>query len=422
MIMGLILHNFESHPHTVVDFSEGINVIVGESNAGKTSLARAVRWVWNNTGRGNKSAGNSFASHWITELDKNGNIIIAKDTCYATIILSENKYVTREKNHNGFNGYHIGDYIDGEFHRVESFGKVNTSVPFPILDLLNMEDVNFQNQHDSMFLLSDTGQDCARFFNRLIHLEKADTALAISESRKRAAKKLVVETEEEIQETQEAIDKLDWVESAEMQIEKINLTSEKVEKLSDDIYDLDQMIDNIISAEAKCELPEYHEKAEMIIARIDGIGTKIDSLDDKIYNITVLQHDIRELTIKVRDSGWIVDAKIFSKRIDEMNHNISKKTSDIIQLDETIESIENCNAAMKASDYSKPARIVIEKIDDLDEKIISRMDKIDEIDLMISKIRMCETKIHTGEGSAAKLKRQLPKTCPLCGNKLKETA
>lgn len=422
MIKKLILHNFESHPHTEVDFSEGINVIVGESNAGKTSLARAVRWIWNNTGRGNKSAGNSFVSHWITELDKNGNIIIIKDTSYVTILLSENKYVTREKNHKGFNGYYIGNYIDGKFHREETFGKVGTNVPFPVIDLLNMEDVNFQNQHDSMFLLSDTGQDVARYFNKLIKLDKADTALAISESRKRGFKKLVTETEEEIQETQESIDKLDWVETAEMQVEKINLTSEKVEKLSDDIYDLDQMIDNIISAEAKCELPEYHEKAEMIIARIDGIRTKIDSLDNKIYDITVLQHDIRELTIKVRDSGWIVDAKIFSKRIDEMNHNISKKTSDIIQLDETIESIENCKADMKASDYSKPARIIIAKIDVLDEKIIFRMDKIDEIDLTISKILMCENKIHTGEGAIAKLKRQMPKTCPLCGNKLKESA
>ena len=416
MIKKLILHNFQSHRHSEVDFSEGINTIIGESDHGKTALLRAFQWVWKN-----RPSGMDFVSHWATSVTEKGDTYIS-DTCYVTVVFSEDKYVTREKNEKGFNGYHIGNYIDGKCHREESFSKIGTKVPFPIIDLFNMEEVNIQNQHDAMFLLSDTGQDCARFFNRLIHLEKADTALAISESRKRAAKKEVVEAEEEISETQEAIDKLDWVESAEIQVEKINLTSEKVEKLSDDIYDLDQMIDNIISAEANCVLPEYHEKAEMIIARIDGIGTKIDSLDDKIYNISVLQHDIRELTIKVRDSGWIKDAKIFSKVIDDMSKNISKKISDIIQLDETIESIESCKSDMKASDYSKDARIVIQKIDVLDEKIISRMDKIDEIDLMISKIQRLDTKIHNGEGAIVKLKKQLPKTCPLCNAPLKDTA
>lgn len=416
MIKKIILHNFQSHAHSEIDFSEGITSIVGESDNGKTAILRAFQWVWKN-----RPSGMDFVSHWATTTNTIGNVLLS-DTCYVTVVFKEGKYVTREKNEKGFNGYHIGDYIDGEFVQKESFGKIGVSVPFPVVDLFNMEDVNIQNQHDSMFLLSDTGQDVARFFNKLIKLDKADTALSISESRKRSAKKLVTEIEEEIQETQEALNKLDWVESAEKMVEKINLSSSKAEKVSDDIYDLDQMIDNIIYAAAKCELPEYHKKAEMIIDAIEGLSTKIENLDDKIYNASVLEQDIMELTIKVRDSGWVQDAHIFTERIDGIINTISKKTLSLIQLEETIKDIENCSADMKASDYCEEAKEVIIRIDKLDNTIISNMDKIDDLDLLINKIKSCTSKIQTGKDEIVKLRKLMPETCPLCGNKIQEAS
>lgn len=413
MISKIILHNFQSHAHSEISFSEGITSIIGESDHGKTAILRAFQWVWKN-----RPTGVDFVSHWATEADNAGNLILT-DTCYVIVVFKDNKYVTRERG-GVFNGYKIGSVVKEEYIENQVFGKIGTGVPFAVSDLFNMEDVNIQNQHDSMFLLSETGQDVARFFNKLIKLDKGDTALSLSESRKRGFKKLVTETELEIEETQEFLDKLDWVEPAEMMVEKINFTDGKIEKLSDDTYDLDQIIDNIISAAAQCEFPEYHEKAEMLVAKIDGSTIKIDSLDDKIYNITVLEHDIHELTIKVRDSGWIKDAQIFSKRVDDMNQEISKKTSSLIILDEMIESIEKCESNVEAAAYSNEAQDVIANIDFLDGKIISKMDKIDEIDLFISKIETLEEKISLKEKSIVLIKKQMPKVCPACGSKLKE--
>jgi DNA repair protein SbcC/Rad50 len=43
MIKQVIVKNFESHEHSVVDFDDGFNLIVGPSNSGKSSLIRAVR-------------------------------------------------------------------------------------------------------------------------------------------------------------------------------------------------------------------------------------------------------------------------------------------------------------------------------------------------------------------------------------------
>jgi AAA15 family ATPase/GTPase len=46
MLKSIEIWNFESHEHTLIDnLSEGLNLICGESNAGKTSIVRALRLV-----------------------------------------------------------------------------------------------------------------------------------------------------------------------------------------------------------------------------------------------------------------------------------------------------------------------------------------------------------------------------------------
>ena len=45
MIERLELFNFESHKHTVLELSHGVYIISGNSNAGKSSLFRALRFV-----------------------------------------------------------------------------------------------------------------------------------------------------------------------------------------------------------------------------------------------------------------------------------------------------------------------------------------------------------------------------------------
>jgi exonuclease SbcC len=45
VIKRLRIKNFESHEDTEIDFTDGLNVIVGESNAGKSSIVRALTLV-----------------------------------------------------------------------------------------------------------------------------------------------------------------------------------------------------------------------------------------------------------------------------------------------------------------------------------------------------------------------------------------
>ncbi|SHE41397.1 AAA domain-containing protein [Seinonella peptonophila] len=48
----LVLENFQSHEYTELHFVEGLNVLVGPSDSGKSSVLRALRWVLFNQPRG----------------------------------------------------------------------------------------------------------------------------------------------------------------------------------------------------------------------------------------------------------------------------------------------------------------------------------------------------------------------------------
>ena len=59
MLSCLSIENFQSHEHSFLEFSKGINVITGSSDSGKTAILRALYWIiWN------RPQGDSFKSWW----------------------------------------------------------------------------------------------------------------------------------------------------------------------------------------------------------------------------------------------------------------------------------------------------------------------------------------------------------------------
>jgi hypothetical protein len=416
MIDKLILHNFQSHADSVFDFSEGITSIIGESDSGKTASFRSFEGI-----RKNRQFGLENASHWITNVSDSGEISLM-GIMSATVVLSDGKYITRERDGEGFNGYRIGEYEKGKFLISQEFNKVGTSVPFPVRDLLNMDDVNIQNQHDTMFLLSETGQDVARYFNRLIKLDVSVTALASSERRKRAAKKEVTTIKTEIQELNEAAKKLNWVDAASATADRINTTESKIVEIEDALETLDTLVENIISVEKKCSLPEYHEQAEMLFVKIDILNEKISVTDDKIYNITVIQQDIIKIHKKVFDASWIEGTEAIMKKIDSVVSEIIETKMNIIKINDFLSSIADCESNLKESDYNQSALETVERILKINTLIAKKSEGMDDIEIMIKKMNVCDDKITAGMSSIAALQAKMPDKCPTCGRPLEVVA
>ena len=45
MIKRITIEGFQSHENTVVDLVNGLNILTGSSDSGKTAVLRAVKWV-----------------------------------------------------------------------------------------------------------------------------------------------------------------------------------------------------------------------------------------------------------------------------------------------------------------------------------------------------------------------------------------
>lgn len=45
-IKSIIIKNFQSHANTELELCDGVNVILGNSDVGKTAILRALGWIF----------------------------------------------------------------------------------------------------------------------------------------------------------------------------------------------------------------------------------------------------------------------------------------------------------------------------------------------------------------------------------------
>jgi hypothetical protein len=134
-----------------------MNVIIGRSDHGKSSIIRALYWlVFNRPG------GEDF----IQWGEKKTEVLCTVDSLT----------VDREKG--GKNSYYVFNDKPEPGPPLESFSAIGKSVPIPIQNILNMNELNFKLQFDSPFLLSMSPSETARYLNNIVHLDKIDTAFS----------------------------------------------------------------------------------------------------------------------------------------------------------------------------------------------------------------------------------------------------
>ena len=159
MILKLNISNFQSHKDTTLTFSPGVNVIVGQSDSGKTAILRALRWlIWN------RPNGEAFRSDWggTTSVE----IVIPERHSIESGTHKDQTTLMRLKSTQN-NQY----LLNGTDHVYKAFG---SSVPEEVQKVLNIDDTNLQKQFDSPFLISNTPGEVAAYFNKIAHLDQID--------------------------------------------------------------------------------------------------------------------------------------------------------------------------------------------------------------------------------------------------------
>lgn len=196
-IAKVVLENFQSHEHTEVEFDDGLNIIVGESNNGKTSILRGIMWVVDN-----QPLGTDF-------------IMAGKDNCYVRIEYSDGTFIERGRTLKDTGYYKVG-MIDENGNLVhQMYRGFTNAVPVEVANIHQMPKVNITkdiethlnvlSQLDGPFLLTESPLVKASAIGRITGTHVVDAAIKESNRTIQSNKKTVKTYESELQEKEDAL-------------------------------------------------------------------------------------------------------------------------------------------------------------------------------------------------------------------------
>lgn len=205
MIKDLRLKNFQSHVDTRIEFHPGVTVITGASDVGKSSVFRALRWV-----SLNKPPGDALRRH------KTKGTLVELD--------GVEKYRSISKTE-----YRMGTQI---------FKALRSDIPDAVFESLNLTDINFQEQHASYFLISESAGQVARTLNDVADLQVIDLALKEIKHKAKTARAEKKHLGDEKATLEAGIDNLSWVEEASTLYSQYEKMAARVEELTERHLDL----------------------------------------------------------------------------------------------------------------------------------------------------------------------------------------
>ncbi len=151
MIKSVCVKNFQSHAdNSTLTLAPGVNVVVGQSDSGKTAIIRALKWLATN-----RPLGNAFKS-----LNGKGDTTVKVELDDDVVIHEPGTYVLESRG------------------KRDEWNAIGTGVPETVTQMLNLSDLSWQDQMDAPFLLSASAGEVARTLNDVADLDRIDTALS----------------------------------------------------------------------------------------------------------------------------------------------------------------------------------------------------------------------------------------------------
>lgn len=338
MINKVVLKNFQSHKETEVDLSNGLNVLTGQSDSGKSAIIRAINWVVTN-----KPGGDSFRSKWVKK--EPTEVILELDT----------GDVIRRVKGNTKNSYFLND---------TEFKAMGQSVPDEIQKVLNIDSLNIQSQHDSVFLLSESSGEVARTLNRVVNLEIMDKALALCNSERLRINRELQNYSDEIDNRFEQLNEFNFLDKYEERIKEL----------------------------------------ETLYERYDNRRTKYNEIVDILEEIDAIECDI--LDIKVPPDAVVSDLTMQFSELGACK--VSKE-----QLKRIIDKIRYINREIE--EFKIPD---IKELETLVKEVEKRRSESEDLENLILKTQKIQKTYKILNKEIKELESELPKVCPLCGHKI----
>ncbi len=445
----IVLINFQSNKRTVIDFIDGVNVLIGTSDSGKSAIVRSIDYTVNNN-----IPGDSFVSHWVKRTKK-GNVL--KDNC-SIEIHTDNGVIQRLK---GKDNTYI---VNG--HELKAFGR--GSVPEEVSAFFNMGDINIQLQSDSHKYLNASAGEVARALNSLVDLKIIDTT---STNINRRVSSLDKKREHEVQEIdtiKKDIRKMSFVNDLDKKLGEAEKLDDKQKVLIaissncggilNDICATDEEIKDkekctkqeealsIIGKHLKesIALQEFKKKIITVLEKI----TTVDEGISKVSNVIIHEEHISALDSldeqrrnevkKMNISSLLSSLFRTNKGLDKLsnltkNEMIEKALDDIgqftfaiTQMKEEKERLEDILSSLADSmgaieENNKVSVLSTENVEEYEDILADRNNTFKEVKNLTEQITSLNKRILETKGTLRQLKKkykdEMPATCPVCGGK-----
>lgn len=291
MIESITIKNFESHKNTKLDLHPGVNVIVGESDHGKSSIMRALNLLVNN-----RPSGNEFIR------DGEINAVVK--------VKIDNHIIKRKK------GKENLYYLDGKKFKISS----DRTVPEKIAKILNISDFNLQKQLDSHFLLSESSAEVARYFNKIVKLDVIDSSSKKIIQRITNDTRKFKEAKVERKELRKSVKEYDWLVGAEDKLRKLELTERSISKTANQIREIDALITEIKLIKKEREKLLKFSKAKPIVNKLIALSNKIKKEEREYDELSDLIIDIEWISERIQKKKK--EKKTLEKQFKELMPNV----------------------------------------------------------------------------------------------------
>ena len=222
MFEKLNIRGFQSHKHSILKFVQGVNVIVGESDSGKSAIIRALIWLFTN-----RPPGNSFLTHG------------AKST---RVTLGADDHTLSKTKGKGKTKYEIDELS------LEAMGQ---NIPEQMIEAICIKsEVNFMRQLDPPFLLSESPGEVSRQLNNVASLQIIDKVLNKVNSTRLQTTNNYQNAIEEVEALGVELSEYKNLRQIEQKVESAEFNLQNVERLQRKCLGLENIIQSLEEAEA----------------------------------------------------------------------------------------------------------------------------------------------------------------------------
>lgn len=377
-IKKIELHNFQSHEYTEMEFDRGLNVILGNSDVGKTAILRAIKWALYNEPKGD---------YFIRQGEREVSV---------KVTFSNDAVVERSKTPSK-NSYFLVDPSGNEM-RFEGFG---IDVPKEITDVTNMYKVpldnsnnktilNIAEQLDGPFLLNEQASLRASAIGRLIGVNYVDDALrTVVRDNKRINQEIadLIKNKEELK---EQLDEFSYIKDYKEKFEKITGLRNKIKALQDRLEMASKLKDSL--DKNKIDLDEVNilvekfkslNKVEGLFPRLENFIFKKNSFENYLEKINKASGEINSIKNTLEKLKSLDDLSILEGKISENKKNLEvyqNLFNKYIQNQRELFDVKNDLKSYKNNDDIQKIAISLEKSFVFYTKIQTCKEKLDKID------------------------------------------